>query len=76
MAPIASPRIARGRRISRTIVGCTSLPPPNRASITVSGVILHRADAERRERQQHYQYGKAARSRPDASRTPAVTMWR
>ena len=30
-------RIMRGRRISRTMVCCTSLPPPNSASITVSG---------------------------------------
>jgi len=27
----------RGSRISRTITCCTSLPAPNRASITVSG---------------------------------------
>ena len=31
------PRIVRGSRISRTITCCTSLPPPNSASITVSG---------------------------------------
>ena len=37
MAPIASPRITRGRRISRTMTCCTSLPPPNNASITASG---------------------------------------
>ena len=37
IAPIANPRIVRGSRISRTITCCTSLPPPNSASITVSG---------------------------------------
>ena len=37
MAPIANPRITRGSRISRTITCATSLPPPNRASITLSG---------------------------------------
>src|SRR5258708_3925038 len=29
--------IVRGRRISRTITCCTSVPPPNKASITATG---------------------------------------
>ena len=37
MAPIASARMVRGSRISRTITCATSLPPPNSASITASG---------------------------------------
>ena len=37
MAPIASARMVRGRRISRTITCATSLPPPNSASTTATG---------------------------------------
>ena len=37
MPPIANARIVRGSRISRTITCCTSLPPPNRASSTLTG---------------------------------------
>ena len=37
IAPIASARIVRGSRISRTITCATSLPPPNSASITATG---------------------------------------
>ena len=29
--------MVRGRRISRTMTCCTSLPPPNKASMTASG---------------------------------------
>jgi hypothetical protein len=37
MAPIASAKSVRGRRISRTITCDTSLPPPNSASATANG---------------------------------------
>ena len=37
MAPIANARMARGSRISCTMIRCSSLPPPNSACDTVSG---------------------------------------
>ena len=61
MAPIASPRIVRGRRISRTMVWCTSLPLPKRASMTAKRRHPHRPDAKGAERQQRYQCGKAGK---------------